>query len=434
MVKGSRICYWICSFFFFFSLTANATTPVKSIIIFGDSLSDIGNTTQLIKSIKQDEDPSYLVRPVKQFIIIKMTDFAKDYYIPNYVLKKAIKKVTQFFDHDIAPVFADIVSKIHAIHVIPDRPYWNSRFSNGRVWIEYLAPMLGVDKEESEHYTNKAFSGSWAMSYNHQLTRWNLIEHPLLTIKSLINGKLIPPSLGLTVQAYLMETRKVDQDAVYFIFSGSNDYLNALVFNDTYNPVIMNKYIDNVLDSIVSSVTKLRQAGAKRFVILGIPHIGDSPIFIHTSDREILNNAVDIHNHRLEALVKLWTDSYPESQFNYVNIQTFFNRALNDPQTYGFTDVSSACIDVKVPLLGFANLMGSPFPNNFVLNYAQAVHRKSTFFAMNQASFHVCETPDNYLFWDGVHPSTKAHHLLAFEICEIMKTQGYEANCNKPVL
>lgn len=434
MVKSSRICYWICSFLFFSTLTAYASTSVKSIVVFGDSLSDIGNTTHLIKSIKQDEDPSYLIHPVKQYFINKMTDFAESYYIPQVILNKGIKKVTQFFDHDVAPVFAELVSKIKAIPVIPDDPYWNSRFSNGRVWVEYLAPMLGVDKEEREHYINKAFSGSWAMTYNNQLTRWNLIEHPILTLRSLITGKLIPPSLGLTVQAYLMETRKIDKETVYFILTGSNDYLNSLAFNDTYNPAIMSKYIDNVIDSIELSVKKLRKAGAGRFVIMGIPHIGDSPLFIHTSDREILNQAVDTHNARLQERVNQWNREDREGQFNYIDIQTFFKRALNEPQSYGFTDVSSACIDAKIPLLSFANTHSAPFPNNYVLNYAQAIHRQSKSFLANHGEVHVCQSPNDFLFWDAVHPSTRAHHHLAFEICEMMKSHGYEGHCQRPII
>ncbi len=433
MSISSRIGYWICCVFFLASLNTQAATPIKSLVIFGDSLSDIGNTTHLLKSLKQQEDPSYLIRPVKALVINKMIDFAEEYYVPEILLEEGISKVTWFFDHDVAPLFADLVSKIRRIPVIPAAPYWNSRYTNGRVWIEYLAPMLNIDKEEQAHYSNRAFSGSWAMTYNKQLTIWNLIQHPLLTVKSLINGKLIPPSLGLSVQAYLMETRKVDQEAVYFVYSGSNDYLNALVFNDTYNPATMSKYIDNVINDISTSVNKLSKAGARRFVVLGLPHIGNTPIFNTTMNRPILNAAVDQHNQRLQQQVTAWQSEFKDHHFIYIDIQKFFVRALKDPVKYRFSNVSEACIDVKIPMLGLISILPSTFRNNFILQYAQAMQYRHPHFAPGEKNYHVCATPESYLFWDAVHPTTWAHRLLAYEVCEEMKSQGYEAQCLNPL-
>ncbi|WBV70344.1 SGNH/GDSL hydrolase family protein [Legionella pneumophila] len=104
-----------------------------------------------------------------------------------------------------------------------------------------------------------------------------MIRHPLGTIKNLIVGKLIPPSLGLIVQAYLLEHEQLSDETLYFIYSGSNDYINVLFFEDNYNTEVMSTYIDNVLDGMSSAVLKLANAGARRFVIMGIPHVGILP-------------------------------------------------------------------------------------------------------------------------------------------------------------
>ena len=106
-----------------------AATPVKSLVIFGDSLSDVGNTTHLLKSLQRDEDPAFLVAPFKRFVINKMTSFAADYYVPKSVLDAGIAMVTDFFDKDVAYYMTDLISKLKVIPVIPEKPYWNYRFS-----------------------------------------------------------------------------------------------------------------------------------------------------------------------------------------------------------------------------------------------------------------------------------------------------------------
>jgi phospholipase/lecithinase/hemolysin len=396
-------------------------------VVFGDSLSDVGNTTHLLKSLRQEEDPAYLVAPLKIFVLNKMTDFANDYYVPQMVLDAGVSMVTEFFDNEFAPYLATLVGRIRLVPILPGKPYWNSRFSNGKVWNEYLASMWSMQTNDEEEYINRAFGGSWAATYANQLTVWNLIRHPIESIKILIVGKLVPPSLGLTVQAYLLEHQKLDNQTVYFIASGANDYLNILRFEDNYNPLVMSAYIDNVLDNLSTSVLNLTKAGAGRFVILGVPHLGDTPRYVNTTDRDVLNTAVDKHNQRLEERVAAWKTTYPAVDFLFVDTQQYLAKALNAPADYGFNNVTDACIDVEFPMYGA--LAGSPFANNYVLEHAQLMNLKDPQFSAGQHNYHMCSTPTTYLFWDEVHPSTSAHSHLALEICTAMQEHGYDVAC-----
>lgn len=430
MLHLERFCLWLSIAAFCLPFNVSAETPVKSMVIFGDSLSDTGNTTHLLKSLRRDENPSYLVRPLKVFVINRMVEFADDYYVPQAILDAGIGLVDEFFDNELGPLLASIVGKVKKVPVLPGEPYWQSRFSNGRVWNEYLAPMVSVDKEDVKDFTNQAFGGSWSVTYDYQLTTWNLIRHPIGTLKTLIIGKLIPPSLGLTVQAYLLMNNKLDEDAVYFVFIGANDYLNVLFFEANYDPTVMSAYIDNVLNSLTSGVRKLVNAGARHVVVLGLPDIGLSPKFINTTDRSYLSNAVLQHNEQLAGRVDEWRNESPEVDFLYVDTQQFLLKALANPAEYGFSNVSDACIDVKLPM--FSLFKNSPFVNNFVLQYAQVLQYHDEQFAPNEKNYHVCDTPESYLFWDAVHPSTRAHQYLAYDICEAMKAHGYKTSCQKP--
>ncbi len=427
MMQHNRMCRWLSLVLLCVPLLTHAATPVKSIVVFGDSMSDTGNTTHLLKSLRQEESPAFLVAPFKSFVINKMIDFANDYYVPQMVLDAGIGVVTEFFDTELAPYIATLVSRVKLVPILPGKPYWNARFSNGKVWNEYLAEMISVSSTDEELFTNKAFGGSWAATYDYQLTVWNLIRHPIGTIKTLIVGKLVPPSLGLTVQAYLLSNRTLDSKSVYFVFSGVNDYLNILQFEDNYNPSVMSVYVDNVLDGLTSAVQKLGNAGATRFVIMGIPHVGDMPRFVKTTDREVLNTAADQHNERLEKRVEDWKKLYPKADFLFINTEKSLATALTNPAQYGFTNVTDACIDVKFPMYGaFAQ---SPFAKNMVLQYAQVLNYKDKQFAPEETNYQMCDTPEQFLFWDEIHPSTRAHSFLAYDVCSAMKQHGYSVTC-----
>jgi phospholipase/lecithinase/hemolysin len=289
--------------------------------------------------------------------------------------------------------------------------------------------MIAVPVDDEDTYLNRAFGGSWAVTYDYQLTVWNLIRHPLGTIKNLIVGKLVPPSLGLAVQAYLMEHQKLSDETLFFIFSGNNDYINVFFFDDNYNTAVMSTYIDNVLASMGASVTKLMQAGARRFVVMGVPHIGDTPRLVNTGGRDVLNTAIDMHNQRLRNRLQEWQQLYPESDFLFIDIGQYMDRVLQHPETYGFNNTSNACIDVKFPM--YDTFQNSPFANNYVLRYVQVLRYTDRNFAPGESNYRVCDTPDDYLFWDEIHPSTRAHNLLAVEICKEMKEHGYAVKCKK---
>ncbi|MDI1351567.1 MAG: SGNH/GDSL hydrolase family protein [bacterium] len=432
MFHHNRMCRWFFIALCVLPLSNLSAMPVKSMVIFGDSISDTGNTTHLLKTLRQEEYPGFIVAPLRTFVLNKMIDFANEYYVPQMVLDSGLNAVTHFFDYELAPYIINLIAKVKRVPILPGKPYWKSRFSNGRVWNEYLAQMWSMPKNNEQVFANKAFGGSWAATYDYQLTVWNLIRHPIVSVKNLIVGKLIPPSLGLTIQAYLLEHQHLNKQAVYFIFSGGNDYLNVLFFEDNYNLTIMSNYIDNVISGISSAVMNLTKAGAERLVIMGIPHLGDTPKFINTTDREVLNLAIDEHNKRLKALIAEWTVAYPAVDFLYIDTQEYMQKAVTSPQQYGFTNTRDACIDVTFPM--FDSLVSSPFANNFVLRYAQALDHPDPKLAANEQNYQLCNNPDKYLFWDEIHPSTRAHNYLAFEICNAMKEHGYEVSCLEPKL
>lgn len=408
-------------------LTTSVNAGDAKMVVFGDSLSDTGNTTKLLKSLRQEEDPAFLVRPFKVFVLQKMNDFADRYHVPQMVLDQGVSIVEDFFDHQLAPMLVDLVAKVKRVPVLPGAPYWQNRFTNGRVWSEYLAPMMGIDREDVAFFDNQAFAGSWTVTYDYQLTVWNLIRHPINTLKFLVVGKLIPPSLGLVTQTFMLEHPVVDANATYFILSGGNDYLNMLLFEDNYNPAVMRSYVDNVLSALKTAMRRMISHGARKIVVIGLPNIGQSPKFANTMDNEVLKKAIDWHNAGVQVRMADLKKANPQVSFEYVDLQPIFEDILTRPGYYGFSVTDKPCIDVKLDY--FDRFAASPFANNYVLRYAQVLQYKDRSFAAHETNYHVCDKPDEYVFWDEIHPATKAHRIFANALCQQLKTKGFSVQC-----
>jgi phospholipase/lecithinase/hemolysin len=405
-------------------------TEVKSIVVFGDSLSDNGNTTKLLKSLRQVDDPAFLVSPLKNFVFRKMEDFAYDYYIPNSVLMAGKKLAQEFFDIELAPFLAGIVGVIRTVPIVPEDPYWQYHFSDGKVWNENFAKAAGLNLKDENEYYNNAYGGSWGATYDHQLTTWNLIRHPILSIKNLVSGKLIPPSLGLEITAYLLNFGKADPQRTYFIFAGGNDYLNMLNFEDNYNPAYTSKYVDYVVEGITYSAERLVKNGAQKVVLFGVPDIGITPRYQGTYDSEIVTKACTWHNERMLDKIEELKDKYPEVKFTFINTQKVFKKLFLKAEQYGITNTQDACIDVPLPGLAFTKEAPSykAFGHNYVLEYTQYLKRPNGFGGFTE-NFNMCSEPSKYAFWDQVHPTKIVHNALSAEVCQIMKAEGYKLNC-----
>ena len=72
------------------------------------------------------------------------------------------------------------------------------------------------------------------------------------------------------------------------------------------------------------------------------------------------------------------------AEFNvYTTVDTVIAEVLNNEQPFGMTNTNTACIEPGV----------APFR---------------------------CDTPDQFLFWDGIHPTKAGHAILAQKAAEVL--------------
>lgn len=230
---------------------------------------------------------------------------------------------------------------------IPPFPYYQGRVSNGPVWVDYLAPSLGLSYNPLDNF-------SWAGARSGRTNSFFGLPGMLDELDELLGA-----------------TKRLDNQALYVVFGGSNDFIRIFAGED---PMVV---IPEAVGNIMSIVTQLRARGAKHIVVVDLPNLGLTPraraggvagtaAFLSTVYNELLNTALDSADKKIVRV----------SAFNILTM------LASNPAAFGLTNVTDPGIGI--------------FP----------------------------APADTYLFWDDLHPSTIAHRVLADAIYEAVKAAG----------
>ncbi len=234
----------------------------------------------------------------------------------------------------------------------PTPPYFNGRFSNGPIWVEYLAPTLGLTPNSANNF---ALGGATTGTQN----------------TGSIPGL---PGLQQQIDAFVITNRQADPNALYVVYGGANDYLGAGVTD-----------ITSVVNNIATAVTKLAAVGARNFMVPNLPNLAANP---GTASRgpiaqQFFTQLSAAHNSTLAASLATLEQN---RNINIIPVDVFMlvNNAIANPAAFGFTNVTANV----VPGVGVdPSLRGFPIPPGI--------------------------NPNQYLFWDLIHPTTRTHSFVA---------------------
>lgn len=168
-------------------------------------------------------------------------------------------------------------------------------------------------------------------------------------------------------------------DALYVIWIGADDLsdaLNALVSDPS--GATSAGIIEDAITAVAGNIYGLWSLGARTFLIPSLPDLAITPaIRALGPDAEVAATQLSAaYNGGLDlALASL--QGLPQIQFVRLDVGALFTEVLAAPEAAGFTNVVNACL---------------------------------TFDVIKHA---ICERPNGFLFWDGIHPTRAGHGVLA---------------------
>jgi phospholipase/lecithinase/hemolysin len=223
------------------------------------------------------------------------------------------------------------------------------RISNGALWVEHLAGSLGMELLPQNQY---AVAGARTDQDN-------------------FNALFIPPLAGTGLQSqiatYLNDpgTAGADPAALHTIWIGANDLFTTLTFGGNIGLTIQ-----NAVQNTAQSVATLASHGARHIMVVNLPDLGLTPFGLSTGPMGSaqLSYLTDLYNAGLQqALNSLETAGIRTIRLDAAQI---IRDISADPAAFGLVNATD-------PALVSGN------------------------------------DPDEYLFWDGVHPTTAGHRIVA---------------------
>lgn len=253
---------------------------------------------------------------------------------------------------------------------VPDNDYFFGRFSNGQTWNELLALDLGLSAPtpSRDGGTNYAHGGA--------LTEDDYIETFLfLTF-------VIPSALN-QISEFVGAVGVGDVDGLYTLSIGGNDILGVGdTLSSTATPseiALAETGLYNIAQGLEPGLQQLLAAiptgGEARLVLMNAPNVGVTPRAIVENKETLYTTLSTAYNNGLQALV----DTINDPRIIVVDFFALTTDVVANPGLYGFTNVTDRCLS---------------------------------------AGGSVCANPDDYLFWDDIHPTVMGHTALMLQVKE----------------
>jgi phospholipase/lecithinase/hemolysin len=242
--------------------------------------------------------------------------------------------------------------------LIPGAPYAKGghHFSNGSTWIEQLARPLGLSA-----YVLPAFKGDDPKAANFAVGG--------ARARTVVGSASLSAEVSLFFQKF---GNLAPSESLYVIEFGGNDIRDALVSGDI-------AIIGQALAAIGSNIQTLYDAGARKFFVWNAPNLKLTPAVrmlgpVAGIYADMFSNAF---NTGLSSILA-GLAALPGITIVQFDAYGVLNNLVADPQSFDLSTVDKSCVSPNDP----------PFE---------------------------CQTPDDFLFWDGIHPTKVVHAVLAFK-------------------
>lgn len=246
----------------------------------------------------------------------------------------------------------------------PSPPYFGGRFSNGLTYAEYLRSGLAVAATAAPGVRtnlNFAFAGATAGP-----------------------GSSVP-NLGQQIGLYQQRGITAGSNDLFVLLAGANDILNTISNPATQNAPSVTGAALNASAAVGSAVQSLATLGARNILVLNLPDISRTARFVTGSGApaaSLAQTASVAFNNDIGGRIAGLT--LPAgTNVTVFDLGAIFRGILADPARFGFTNTTQE-------YLGILLAGGNPGDIN------------------------------GYVFFDGIHPTTRAHAIFAQVLNEVL--------------
>ena len=271
-------------------------------------------------------------------------------------------------------------------NLIPSLPYaiGGPTYTNGQVWVEYVARAIGRGGASQAALRSNGIASNYAYAGARASNALPLLPNT-------------NRNLGDQVVQYIADVgpKGISADTLHVILIGGNDIGDAIFLASLGGDP--SAVLQNAIESIFNNALGLAEVGARRFLFLTTPNAGYIPAFGGNLSAIFLG---DLLASALNCAVTelLPTPNCPPglpatvagtlTALYGAEVTVFDSKALLDdmilnPGNYGLSNTSEPCI--------------KPFEPPFS-----------------------CKKPDEYLYWDNIHPTAKVHEIIGKAVVDAL--------------
>ncbi len=236
---------------------------------------------------------------------------------------------------------------------------------NGPVYAETLAAGLGLPALVNSKSSGNDFAYGGALTTGSTFP-YNLVIHD---VDDQVGDFLAGPA--------------ADPNALFVVFAGAND------LNDGQTNMSV------PVNSLQGSMNQLIADGARQFLVLNLPPLGETPRYNGSqTTRDQYDARSQQFNSALATMLDAVQTSNPAVTVFQFDVFGLFNQVLANPADFGLTNVTSSAAPGLEP--GDTSYDTSQFVAN----------------------------PDQYLFWDDLHPTAAVHAILGQRVLDLFRLPG----------
>ena len=245
--------------------------------------------------------------------------------------------------------------------LVPSAPYAPfGTFSNGPVWVNAIDHLLTGGLVVPSLVPNGAPTG---FAFGADFAFGGAVTGPLTGVQS----TFIPTLKQQADAAVSVFGGHVPSTALYAVWGGGNDVRAADALNAS-NPALAAQILTDGVNNLSAIITELANAGAKHFLVPNVPNLGLTPEALSLGlgvTGTALSTQFDVS--LAQKLPQLMSSLHID--LTAVDIFSLVTNEHDHPGNFGLTNVTDACTQQN-----------------------------------NNAG---CANPDQFLFWDGIHPTAR---------------------------